>query len=70
MSNIEIDSLNEYVDVFVMEQYKTACIGWLFIIVFENLVLHQNTLEYEKYHNEFKILDKLEKTYICIEGTS
>lgn len=70
MSNIEIDSLNEYVDVFVMDQYKTACIGWLFIIVFENLVLHQNTFEYEKYHNELKILDKLKKTYISIEGTS
>lgn len=70
VNNIEIDSLNEYIDVFVIDQYKTACIGWLFIIVFENLVLHQNTLEYEKYHNELKILDKLKTIYISIKGTS
>lgn len=69
-TNAEIVSLNEYIDIFVIEQYKTACVGWLFIIVFEKLVLYQNTLENRKYHNELKVLNILKSTYISTKGTS
>lgn len=64
INNNNIELLDSNIDIFTTTQDKEKCIRWLFVIVFEKLVLYQSTLQNDKYKKEFKILIQLKNTYI------
>ena len=63
-NNGVFDCITKHIEDWEYIDSKNSCIGWLFIITFERLLLYEITMKTSKYVSEINLLKALIKLYI------